>query len=77
MPKSKEQKRKEAFQRINASVIDPARTLMLKFQPGGSHYSRTTFEEGLEAADRDARHALSGFKRLCTAKNVDTSGNPL
>ena len=77
MPKTKEQKRKEALERAIVRDVIPARALMLESQPGGVEYNKILYREGRHNADHNATSSLKDFKKLCDRLKIDTSGNPL
>ncbi|WP_396190542.1 hypothetical protein [Flavobacterium sp.] len=76
MPKSKEQKQKEAIERARKNIVKE-RALMLRCQPGGDLYIYQRNMFSVHDADDYARAALHNFRIKCAAAKVDTHGNPI
>lgn len=76
MPKTKEQKHKEAIERAR-SLIPLDRATMMSYQTGGDNYNAIAALEGNDRAADSARKALKEFKAKCLAAKVDTHGNPI
>lgn len=76
MPKTREQKRKEALERLR-DKIPAQRVLMMRAQRGGDLWKAAAVAESEKNADYLAEVSSKTFKRLCEEARVDTHGNPL
>lgn len=76
MPKSKEQKQKEALERAREHIIQD-RAEMLRFQVGGEFYLSNVLLAGVHDANEKARAARKKFEQKCAEAKVDTHGNPI
>ena len=76
MPKSREQKQKEAIERKRAG-IKTDRTIYLERQVGGTVYNFHVEHHGKDEANRQAEIAKKAFHKRCEEAKVDPHGNDL
>lgn len=76
MPKSKQQKQKEAIER-NRKGFEGMRLNYLDYQMGGKYYERAKATNRLEHAISEATFQRVRFEKWCAANKLDTHGNDI
>ena len=74
MPKTKEQKRKEALERTR-KLFESRMLWQMRHQRGGDIYEECAMYLSVARADEKASAAVKDFKKWCKSVGLDTSGN--
>lgn len=75
MPKTKQQKQKEAIERAR-KYLPTARAEWFKYQIGGGVYEKVA-KANKEYAEKLRIEANINFDKACERANTDTHGNPI